>query len=524
MINLYEIPAEALVFTDAWHKTEKQGNRFVYGSVCLTVTDSFEVRLTSGEPICGILLRWKGSFSPNVRLLGDDWERAYGKLGFVSLRNERALPWYFLATDGKKTDGYGVKTAPAAFCMFFASSDGIDLVCDVRNGGEGVELGERELTVCTLSCREGKENESPFEAGRAFCRQLCDAPRRTKLPVYGSNNWYYAYGEITHESCVKDAALIASLTEGLDNRPFMVVDDGWQKKHKSGWGGYNGGPWNEGNEDFPDMARLASDMAAYDVKPGIWFRPLHFREESMKNLMLARADDVLDISRPDALAVVAEDTRRIRDWGFKLIKHDFSTVDILGKYGGWTDNGHVTDRGWHFADKTRTTCEIILDLYRTIREAAGEDTVIIGCNTLTHLSAGLFELQRTGDDTSGNEWTRTRFMGVNTAAFRAIQHDAFYACDADCIGITGEIDWAMNRQWLELLAKSGTPLFMSPNPKALTPEITAELRKACEIASKQQPLGEPLDWLDNDSPAVWKFGDEIRTFSWREPGTTEWKF
>ena len=522
MIDLLASPSQVLFFTDAWHKASPDGDGFAYGGIRLTVRNG-DVKLRADEPVKALSLRFDGSFAKNTRVLGDDWERAYGRLGFVSLRPERALPWYFLATDGDKTDGYGVKTGPAAFCMFFASADGIDFVADVRNGGEGVELGTRELSVCTLVCRAGKENESAFEAGRAFCRVMCENPRRTNAPVYGSNNWYYAYGHITHESCVKDADLLAELTEGIENRPFMVLDDGWQKKHQSGWGGYNGGPWSEGNEDFPDMARLASDIASRDLKPGIWMRPLHFREESMKPLMLERAGDVLDVTRPEAMKQVFDDVRRIRDWGYRLIKHDFSTVDILGKYGGWIENGHLTDGGWHFYDRTRTTCEIILDLYRTIREAAGDDTVIIGCNTVSHLAAGMFELQRTGDDTSGTDWARTRFMGVNTAAFRAVQHDAFYACDADCVGITGEIDWAMNRRWLELLAKSGTPLFISPDPKVMNDEIKRDLRKACEIASVPQPLGEPLDWLTNDCPAVWKFGDEVRTFEWREPGTVEWK-
>jgi len=37
----------------------------------------------------------------------------------------------------------------------------------------------------------------------------------------------------------------------------------------------------------------------------------------------------------------------------------------------------------------------VLDLYRAIREAAG-DTYIIACDTFAHLSAGVFELNRIG--------------------------------------------------------------------------------------------------------------------------------
>ena len=46
-------------------------------------------------------------------------------------------------------------------------------------------------------------------------------------------------------------------------------------------------------------------------------------------------------------------------------------------------------------------------------------------------------IQRTGDDTSGKTWERTRVMGVNTLAFCLPQHGVFYEIDADCVGIMG---------------------------------------------------------------------------------------
>lgn len=60
-------------------------------------------------------------------------------------------------------------------------------------------------------------------------------------------------------------------------------------------------------------------------------------------------------------------------------------------------------------------------------------------------------LNRTGDDTSGREWERTRKYGANALAFRMLHHEAFFLADADCIGIMGEIDWMENvtpEKWL----------------------------------------------------------------------------
>jgi hypothetical protein len=79
--------------------------------------------------------------------------------------------------------------------------------------------------------------------------------------------------------------------------------------------------------------------------------------------------------------------------------------------------------------------EIIHTRYKTIREAAGE-TYIIGCNTISHLSAGSFELNRIGDDTSSLKWGTTLKMDVNTLAFREIASSQRYAhvyfCTTGC--------------------------------------------------------------------------------------------
>src|SRR2546430_9977401 len=50
--------------------------------------------------------------------------------------------------------------------------------------------------------------------------------------------------------------------------------------------------------------------------------------------------------------------------------------------------------GWNFHDRTKTSAEIVRELYTDIRRAAG-DAMLIGCNTIGHLAAGLFEIQRT---------------------------------------------------------------------------------------------------------------------------------
>jgi alpha-galactosidase len=174
----------------------------------------------------------------------------------------------------------------------------------------------------------------------------------------------------------------------------------------------------------------------------------------------------------------------------------------------------LTKDGWTFASgASRTTAEVIDELYATIREAAG-DSLIIGCNTVSHLSAGRFEICRIGDDTSGTEWSRTRKMGVNSLAFRGAQHGAFYVADADCVGVTTAVPWSYTKQWLDLLARSGTMLFVSLAPDALGTEQRRNLKEALAVAAVAQPLGEPIDWEHAAYPSRWRLMGHQHTYDW----------
>jgi alpha-galactosidase len=165
------------------------------------------------------------------------------------------------------------------------------------------------------------------------------------------------------------------------------------------------------------------------------------------------------------------------------------------------------------AGPSQTTAEIVSELYATIRKAAGASTVI-GCNTVSHLSAGVFEMCRIGDDTSGTDWSRTRKMGVNSLAFRGAQHNAFYVADGDCVGITKDVPWSLTREWLELVSRSGTMTIVSRAPDAMGAEQQRAVREALAIAAVAQPLGEPLDWQHAEYPSEWKLAGKRVVFDW----------
>ena len=456
-------------------------------------------------------LRWRGDASATRLILGDAWERGYGDLEWRGWVPDRVMPWYVATTDGSLTHAYGVRIGAAAFCFWQIDPAGVTLWADVRSGGVGVQLGDRTLGVCDVVSRAGRAGETSFAAIRAFCHEMCSAPRLPAMPLYGSNDWYWAYGKNSAESVRTDAAHVVELSPSGANRPFVVIDDGWQPGRGADKTG--AGLWDRGNDKFGDMAVLAADVRHAGARPGIWIRPLQAHASAPNSWRLSRDRATLDPTIPDVRQKVDDDLARIRQWGFELLKHDYTTYDIFGRWG-FQMGAAMTRDGWTFAGgSSRTTAEVISDLYAAIRTGAG-DALVIGCNTVSHLSAGMFEICRIGDDTSGTDWSRTRKMGVNTLAFRGAQHGAFYVADADCVGVTNAVPWSLNRQWLDLLARSGTMLFVSLAPDALGADQRRDLKTALARAATPQSLGEPLDWQRTTYPTRWRLDGRDVTYDW----------
>lgn len=454
-----------------------------------------------------IELHWKTPAEKDWLVLGDAWERSYGNLEFKKLsENDRYMPWYFIATDKSKSFCFGVKTQPNAFISFRYDIGGITALVDCRNGGNGVHLGGRKLHLATFVL-ENYDSGDVFECMKDYCKKLCDNPVLPKERVYGGNNWYYAYGKSNYKQIISDATLQAYLAKGIENKPFQVIDDCWQPKKCCG-------PWIP-NRKFKDMAKLAREIKEVGARPGIWVRLLRNKDRAIKKDMriLRKGKRVyLDPTHPAVQKYIREDIERIKGWGYELIKHDFSTADLFGDFGMNLNSTITNIKGWHFYDKTKTNAEIVLDFYRLIKDAAG-DMLIIGCNTVSHMSAGLVHIYRTGDDTSGKEWERTKTMGVNTLAFRLAQNETFYMCDADCVGILKSyIPWEKNRQWLHLLSYSNTPLFISCTDK-INAEQRKDISKAYKVFNEPHSI-KPVDIFETKTPSEWLIDGKTVKYNW----------
>ena len=479
----------------------RQGERWTAQGMaveCAQASDSLTLSLDCpSSPVSVVHVRWQMKVPPNLLLLGDAWERSYGELGWRNLVPERVMPWYFAAWDGAACHGYGVKTDAGALCFWSVDLEGVSLWFNVTNGGNGVELGNRKLTMATIVSRPGAAGEDQVDALRDLCHRMCTRKTRPSIPVYGANDWDYSYGQSSAESILRDTDFIVEVSPPAGPRPFSVIDGGW----------------SEGAPAWPDMGKLAGEIRQRNARPGLWVRPLEAPENSAGSLLVSdkrfgersgRAREfAYDPTVPEAREKIHAKFRQAVEWGYEMVKHDFSTYDLLGRWG-FEMGPQPTSPGWSLADRSRTNAEIIADLYALVRESVGDRVLLDGCNTMGHLGQGIFDLQRIGDDTSGHQWERTRRMGVNALSFRLPQNGAFFTVDADLVGMTDAVPWELNRQWLDVLARSGTATIVSAAPSQRGPEQRAALKDAFQMAANGGAGIRPVDWMQTSTPEDWR--------------------
>ena len=504
-----------------------RGSAFVYGDVTVSFEEGENLKVTleaKETKVAYLGFRYNREWAEDTLFYGDTFERNYEELYWRGFFPDRAMAWYFAGVTEGRLEAYGCKTRPNSFVFFTSDAEGFSVWMDVRCGAMPVSLGGRKLEVATFVYHKEEASKSEaFRFMRRFCKKLCDDPVFPPRPVYGSNNWYYAYGISSAKDIIEDTKILIRQTEGLGNRPYMVIDDCWQPLARCGKSA-QGRPMDRGNEFFPDMKGLADEIRRMGAHPGIWFRPLRTEERYIdKSIITQHGHTVMDPSCPKTLELVAEDTERLtKEWGYELIKYDFATRDTLGIYVRAAQELFAI-RDWSFKDTTRTSAEIIKDLYRTIYEHSN-GAVIIGCNVIGHLAAGLIHIHRSGDDTSGRHYDRSVKYGISALALRYPQHKAFYDIDADCLCVTKDIPWDKNRDLIDLYSRSATPFFASISPDAVTEEVDRVMKEAYKLAEKQEASFEPLDWLNTVCPEHYMINGKEYRYKWYPAYGKEWVF
>lgn len=438
-------------------------------------------------PVKYLKLRFNGDLRKADKVYGDQWERAGLKayLEWRSVMACRVLPWFCYVCEEGATSCYGVKTGANCFAFFQVDTSGITLFLNLCNGRNGTRLS-KPLVACEVVEFHDRKGRDVYKTAAGFSKLMCENPVLPKAPVFGVNNWYWAYGDISCESVLKETDYLTEMTRGCKNKPYMIIDDGWQKHRIPGAGNYIGGEW-EPNERFRDMQKMAEAIHKKGAKAGIWFRPLLTRESVPKEAVLCEecGGTILDPSHPFTLEKAYNDAKKLSDWGFDLIKHDFTTGDAMTGQQALTSeccDYELTAANRRYFNREKTTAEILKDLYRAIQNGAGEKEVI-ACNAIGHLSAGIHSVYRIGNDTSGRSFEWTRRDGINSV-MRLPLNNAFYNADPDCAAFTDKVSPEINLDFLEMCAITGMTTLASVTPGIFGKQEMRRINEIFKIADE----------------------------------------
>jgi alpha-galactosidase len=164
--------------------------------------------------LSAVTLQWETESKSSSYVLNDHWERTYGDVSWHRPAASGILPWYFMEYNGGSTYGFGVKTRTRSLCFWEIREGMLSLTLDTRSGGDGVQLGDRKLLAAEILITKSIPGETPFRTTRRFLGTLCTKARMPAQPVYGINDWYFAYGHNSAKLILEHTRLMAPMAEG----------------------------------------------------------------------------------------------------------------------------------------------------------------------------------------------------------------------------------------------------------------------------------------------------------------------
>ncbi len=297
-----------------------------------------------------------------------------------------------------------------------------------------IDAGET-VQLCSCAIERGTQRE-------VYDRWLAryGVTARTTVPLCGYTSWYRHYGDIDETKLLDDLAGAADAFAGFDttgSSKVFQVDDGWCPV----------GDWDAPRTDrFPNgpaaIARAARDAGFI---PGLWMSPFVCERKSRtfaehRDWLLTDEHGrpvstgshwsrhfALDTRNPQVRDAVREWVgTAMRDWGFGLLKLDFLYAACMLPHDGM-------NRG-----------ELMADAVELLREAAGEDCLLLGCGVPLASTFGIFDYCRVGCDV-GLDWNDRPHMrllhrervssrnSVHSTIGRSPLDGRTFGCDPDVV-------------------------------------------------------------------------------------------
>ncbi|MDO9545441.1 MAG: alpha-galactosidase [Pelolinea sp.] len=352
-------------------------------------------------------------------------------------------------------------------------------------------------------------------------------------PQTGWCSWYYYYQDISQMIIEENLEVLKNIRRDV---PFdlIQIDDGYQKEV---------GDWLEFNNKFPAGVRgLARNIKQSGFMPGIWLAPfiLHPRSQTVKdhpewvlrkkNKRPVRAGFVwndlgmaLDLTAPGVLDHVHNViSTAVNEWGFQYLKLDFLYAAALdGKY----------------FDDTKTRAQVLKLGMETIREAAGEGTMLLGCGVPLGSALGLVDNMRIGADVSSH-WKPTYFNisfpfknephmpsaenSINNIITRSFLHNRWWVNDPDCLLVREDSSLSLLeiQTLATVIALTGGAVLLSDNMAALSEDRLQIVKALIPPINKQAHV---IDWMESGTPNRMRIDLVGAVGSWHLVSFSNWE-
>ena len=340
------------------------------------------------------------------------------------------------------------------------------------------------------------------------------------------------------------AELASFVHDKLEPFGFSVVqiDDKWQIRSRDYTTNKPNGPYPSG------MKGTAENLRRLGLTAGIWFIPFGWDPKSPtfdghQDYFVHRADGslyevkwagtCLDMTHPGARELLRETVSRItHEWGYKYLKIDGlwtgMATQILYPNPAVRDD-KIGEAVFH--DQAVTNLQAYRSGLRLVREAAGEDVFIDGCNVAQNMrtlagSYGLVDGMRVGRDIGAN-WDNI-LHSMTMAGRLYFYHGRVWHNDPDCLMLRAPLTLDQARAWGSWIAISGQLNLVSEWLPGLPED-------RLEIVKRSMPntglCGRPMDLFEQPDARVWKLTagtdegrrDVIGLFNWdaKKPATID---
>jgi hypothetical protein len=390
-----------------------------------------------------------------------------------------------------------------------------------------------------------------FDDARLGLEQWADAVAKVhnvhlKPQPTGYCTWYsQPHGGASDEKHLAELAEYSAKNLAPFGFSVVQIDDKWQMgwKRSSPSSPKKDFRAHDPKGPYPKGMKAAADhIKSLGLVPGIWFMPFAgtvgdpFFDQHLdwfaktpegKPYDTPWGGTCLDMTHPEAREHLRDITRRIcREWGYDYIKIDGLWTGMATKQL-YVNSGYKEDDLGEavFKDPDKTNIEVFRSGLKLVREAAGDNVFILGCNAPQNMRTyggafGLVDAMRVGPDNKA-EW-KSLLRGPIFGTRHYFLHGRLWWNDPDPVYVRDSMPLAHAQLICSWVALSGQLNLSSEWIPGLSAERLDVLKRTMP---SHQAVARPVDLFDHDLPRLWMVNapgrDVVGLYNWE---SSEQKF